>query len=84
MEGAIFPTSFQTTQPHEYKYNYHRFVTKPDLEENFRSKVRSIEYQQKRFDRLIALIAYNHFRSFLIYENLPPQPSLQLEIRPLL
>jgi hypothetical protein len=65
MEGVNLQNSFQTTQPHKDKYNYHRFVTKPDLEENFRSKVRSIEYQQKQFDRLITLIAYDQFRSFL-------------------
>ena len=43
-----------------------------------------IEYQQKQFDRLITLIAYDHFRSLLTYENLPPQPSIQLQIWPLL
>ena len=38
MEGAILPASFQTTQPNMDRYGCHRFVTEPDLEENFRAE----------------------------------------------
>jgi hypothetical protein len=33
MEGAILPTSLQTTQHHVDRYGCHRFVPEPDLEE---------------------------------------------------